>query len=140
MKLKRYYNLLIFFIFLFLYRPVYSSTYSSYNLDTQPDIITSILKKEKNIKNLKFIIDILNQIDKCYGNLYNNIQQGQKITIFIDPAHGKLSDGRWEGELSGRVSCANIPEEQYSLSLIMQLPPFSLGQRRCVFVKNCDLQ
>ena len=72
---------------LYITKPVFPSQKSPYSYKTQPSIITSIIKKEKNIKNIKNIILILNQIDNTYGNLYNNLVDNKKLTIFFDPAH-----------------------------------------------------
>ena len=98
-----------------------SSPTSPYTLEPQPHTITVVLKKEKCIKHTKNIINIITHIDEVYANLYNDLQSGKRITIFFDPAHGKLKNGEWQGDVSGRVSCTGHPEEYYSIMISRQL-------------------
>lgn len=90
---------------------------SPYHYGPQPGEISSILEREKDIENRKCIIAIINHIDNIYGNLFEKLENGRPVTIYFDPAHGKLKDGRWESETTGRLSCTNLPEEYYSIQI-----------------------
>ena len=79
-----------------------------------PDSISPLLKSEKNKTHLKNISEIIEYIDTTYSNLYEKLKNNGKIVIFIDPAHGKLPNGKWQGEMTNRLSCTNRPEEYYS--------------------------
>jgi N-acetylmuramoyl-L-alanine amidase len=83
----------------------------------QNKIITSIIDDEKNNNNLNNIKDIVDQIDSVYGDLYNKLKNGEKIIIHFDPAHGRLSSGKWQGEATNRVSSTGITEEFYSIPI-----------------------
>ncbi len=98
-----------------------SSYKSQYNFESQHNTIKLILKKEKSIKHTKKIINIIRQVDEVYANLYDNLLAGGKITIFFDPAHGKLKNGEWQGEATGRISCTGHPEEYYSIMISREL-------------------
>ncbi len=78
--------------------------------------IKKIIKNENRTWVSKEIMDIVNCIDNTYNNLYDNLLKSKKIIIFFDPAHGKLSDGRWQGgAATKRLSCTGLPEEYYSI-------------------------
>jgi N-acetylmuramoyl-L-alanine amidase len=81
----------------------------------QNKIIKSITDNEKNINNLNNIKDIINLIDDIYGDLFNKLEKDVKITIHFDPAHGRLANGRWQGEATNRVSSSGLTEEFYSI-------------------------
>ncbi|HOO73249.1 MAG TPA: N-acetylmuramoyl-L-alanine amidase [Spirochaetota bacterium] len=81
----------------------------------QSPLITKILDNEKKIENLKPVINIIKMIDTTYGDLYTNLKEGKKIIIFFDPAHGLLPSGEWQGAVTGRMSCTNLPEEYYCI-------------------------
>jgi N-acetylmuramoyl-L-alanine amidase len=83
----------------------------------QNKIIGSIINNEKNVNNLNNIKDITNQIDTVYGDLYNKLKNGEKIIIHFDPAHGRLANGKWQGESTNRVSSTGLTEEFYSIQI-----------------------
>lgn len=87
----------------------------------QPPDIASIFAKENSIANLKQLMELVSQLDDTYTNLYSNLKNGKKIVVFIDPAHGKLHNGVWQGESTGRVSCTGLPEEYYSILISREL-------------------
>jgi N-acetylmuramoyl-L-alanine amidase len=84
-------------------------------MEKQPASIEAILNAEKNIKDARGILSIVNMIDVTYGNLYERLRDGGKIVIFFDPAHGLLPSGEWQGAVTGRLSSTNLPEEYYSI-------------------------
>lgn len=96
--------------------PLLPSPKASSGETSQPPLIMKIINAEKNKNQRDAIMKIAEQIDQTYGNLYENILKGGKLTVFFDPAHGKLPDGRWQGgEATGRLSCTGLPEEFYSI-------------------------
>jgi len=100
--------------------------------------IFSIIKKERTTDNIRKIINIINYIDKVYSNLDKNIKNGGKITIFFDPAHGKLPDGRWQGgAATRRLSCTNLPEEFYSINISRAIYKL-LKQNKFIEVKTTN--
>ncbi len=90
----------------------------------QSPVITSLLKKDRSVKHTKELISIINRIDETYGDLHDKLTNGKKITIFFDPAHGKLASGTWQGAVTGRLSCTNRPEEYYSVIISRKLYQF----------------
>ncbi|MDY6967545.1 MAG: N-acetylmuramoyl-L-alanine amidase [Spirochaetota bacterium] len=140
MKGNKHIKIIILFVFISLVYAVifaYSSQTSCYTYDHQHDIIISIMQREEKIKNLKKIINIVNQIDNIYGNLFKKLAEGGKLTIFFDPAHGKLENGKWEGIETGRVSCTNLPEEIYSIMFSRRLYKY-LSSNKYIDVKSTD--
>ena len=103
----------------------YSCIFANEPLSTskpQPVIIETVLKKEKTVQHSKNIIEIINFIDSIYGNIQEKLKTGQKLTIFIDPAHGKLANGEWQGGfITRRQSCTNLPEEYYSILISREI-------------------
>ncbi len=88
----------------------------------QSGIITSILKNEKNSANRREIVTVIDEIDRIYGSLYDDLKKKKKLVVFFDPAHGKLPNGAWQGgSITGRLSCTNIPEEYYSIAISREL-------------------
>lgn len=83
--------------------------------------LAGILAGEHNIAYLKQIGELLERIDSTYTNLYEKLSSGGQIVVFFDPAHGKWPGGRWEGEVTGRISCTGIPEELYSIPISREL-------------------
>jgi N-acetylmuramoyl-L-alanine amidase len=98
-----------------------SSHKSLYTLKPQPAAIRVLLQKEKSIEHTKNIINIIIHVDEVYANLYQDLLAGKRITIFFDPAHGKLKNGEWQGDVTGRISCTGHPEEYYSILISRQL-------------------
>lgn len=91
-------------------------------VESQPATIREILQNEKNQKHKENLFFQINYIDRVYGNLFEKIQSGGKITVFMDPAHGILPDGRWQGgRATGRQSVTGLPEEYYSIILSRKL-------------------
>ncbi|MBN2403300.1 MAG: N-acetylmuramoyl-L-alanine amidase [Spirochaetes bacterium] len=120
-------------IFIF-YLPLFSlNATSSLHQDS---IIASIIDNENNITNLNKIKDILAQIDEVYGGLYNKLNSGGKIIVFFDPAHGRLNNGKWEGEVTGRLSSTGFPEEYYSIQFARKLYRLLLSNKYIKVVSN----
>ncbi len=117
--------------------PVFSSQISSYSYNNQPNVINAILANERSVESLKNIIRILNLIDDTYGNLYEKLLNGDTITIFFDPAHGKLDNGRWESEMTGRTSCIGLPEEYYSIQISRRIYQL-LSENSLLNIKSTD--
>jgi N-acetylmuramoyl-L-alanine amidase len=104
----------------------------------QSNTIKRILKREKSVTHTKNIIKIINNIDNIYGNLYKNLLNGKRIIVFIDPAHGKLRNGRWQGgSATGRLSCTNKPEEFYSIKISRKIYKL-LSESRYFQIKTTD--
>ena len=87
----------------------------------QSPLIQRTMAREKRTKETADIISLLNRLDSNYGYLYDRINSGKKIVVFIDPAHGKLPSGRWQGEVTERLSATGLPEEYYSIRLSREL-------------------
>ena len=104
----------------------------------QPPLVQWALKKEKNTDDAKNITGIINTLDDIYSDIYLKLANGKKITVFIDPAHGKLEDGRWQGgDATRRLSCTNRPEEYYSIIMSRALYGV-LKNNRFLEVKTTD--
>ncbi len=93
----------------------------SYSKEEQPDIINKILQSENNATQKTDIKYIINTIDNIYGDLYDKLSDGKKITVFFDPAHGRLKSGAWQGAVTWRMSAKEKPEEMYSMPLAREL-------------------
>ncbi len=107
-------------------------------IKNQTPLIKSILSNEKNSTDSQELKDIINSIDDIYGNVYENLKNNKKIVLFIDPAHGKLPDGRWQGgEATKRLSCTNKPEEYYSI-IISRAIYNLLKINKHIIVKSTD--
>ncbi len=95
----------------------YSATENQFQ-KPQSQSINNIINTEKSKFNREKIVEIINRIDQTYANLYENLKNGNKLVIFIDPAHGKLPNGQWQGgDATRRTSCTGLPEEYYSILL-----------------------
>lgn len=126
---------LSFFIFISVY--AYSAP-DEQSQNRQPQSIVNILNGEKNGAHREKINEIVNRIDNTYGRLYENLQQGKKLVIFIDPAHGKLPNGQWQGgDATRRTSCTGLPEEYYSILLSRKMYEL-LSKNRHIEVKTTD--
>ncbi len=91
-------------------------------LRNQSKTIISIMKKEKKMEYARKITGLIESIDAIYGNAYARLQKGEKLVVFLDPAHGKMSNGEWQGGLASlRQSCRELPEEYYSIPLSRKL-------------------
>lgn len=90
--------------------------------ETESKTISVILKTEKNPHKQKELLNILNNINRIYGRLYENLKEKKKLVVFFDPAHGKIPNGMWQGgKITGRSSCTNYPEEYYSVQISREL-------------------
>ncbi len=127
--------ILSFFIFISTY--AYSAP-EQQNQIQQPQSIMNILNSEKDRGQREKINEIVNRIDTTYANLYDNLKQGKKIVIFIDPAHGKLPNGMWQGgDATRRTSCTGLPEEYYSILLSRKMYEL-LSKNKHIEVKSTD--
>jgi N-acetylmuramoyl-L-alanine amidase len=116
---------------------VYGSTVTKLE-NKQSKTISRIIQREKNRDRKNSLIAILNNLDNKYNNLYENLRENKKITIFFDPAHGKLPNGKWQGgAATGRLSCTNLPEEYYSIKLSRALYRL-LSNNNHIEVKTTD--
>lgn len=100
--------------------------------------LAGILAGENNIAYLKQIGDLLNHIDDTYFNLPEKLSAGGQIVVFFDPAHGKWPGGRWEGEVTGRISCTGLTEEIYSIPLSRELFRLLTSNRHIKVVSTDD--
>jgi N-acetylmuramoyl-L-alanine amidase/uncharacterized protein YktA (UPF0223 family) len=74
----------------------------------------------KDKKHKQLLQNELHYIDKTYGQLISNLQKGNPIKIFLDPAHG-LINGKSSARRTRRLSWNNKTEEFYSLKIVKQL-------------------
>ena len=89
-----------------------SARAEDFSAEKQPPSIQSILKAESRVKESKEIIDIINKIDTTYDNLFDKLNNKKPLVVFFDTAHGKLSNGEWQGgKITHRLSCTGNPEE-----------------------------
>lgn len=104
----------------------------------QPKSIQNILDSENNKATRDRMYEIVNRIDATYANLYEKIKNGKKLVIFIDPAHGKLPNGQWQGgDATRRTSCTGLPEEYYSILLSRKIYGM-LSRNKFIEVKSTD--
>ncbi len=109
----------------------------SYSTLGQPETISAILAKENNIVYLKQELELLKAIDDTYVDIEKSLASGKKLVVFVDPAHGKLDNGAWEGEMTGRLSATGLPEEFYSILLSRELYR-TLSANRFIEVKSTE--
>ncbi len=104
----------------------------------QPKSIQNILDSENNKATRDRMYEIVNRIDATYANLYEKMKNGKKLVIFIDPAHGKLPNGQWQGgDATRRTSCTGLPEEYYSILLSRKIYGM-LSRNKFIEVKSTD--
>lgn len=106
-------------------------------ISSQPEIIKSILESEKKSEDFNELISLINETDEIYGSLGEKLNNGGKIVIFFDPAHGKLPGGKWQGETTFRMSSTGLPEEIYSIFLSRKLYSL-LKKNKYIEVKTTD--
>jgi len=61
----------------------------------QSPTIERILETQDDRNKFEDVAEIVNYIDEIYGNLYDSLQNGGKVTLYFGPAHGKDDTGRW---------------------------------------------
>ncbi|HRX14812.1 MAG TPA: N-acetylmuramoyl-L-alanine amidase [Spirochaetota bacterium] len=104
------------FCFLFFFATI------AFSQTTKSARIKAILDAEDNADTRYEIEQIVKTCKYRYSDLYSKLEKGDKITIFIDPAHGKLSNGQWQGGgATFRQSTTEKPEEFYSIPLSREL-------------------
>ncbi|HOH36654.1 MAG TPA: N-acetylmuramoyl-L-alanine amidase, partial [Spirochaetota bacterium] len=106
-------------------------------ISSQPEIIKSILESEKKSEDFNELISLINETDEIYGSLGEKLNNGGKIVIFFDPAHGKLPGGKWQGETTFRMSSTGLPEEIYSILISRKLYSL-LKKNKYIEVKTTD--
>jgi len=106
---------------IFFYTNVFAESITQTPTKIQPEIIQNVLKKENRKEYSQSINAIINSIDDIYGNIHENLTNGKKIIIFFDTTHGKLPNGRWQGEATDRISTTGKTEELYSIPLAREL-------------------
>jgi len=81
----------------------------------QSKVIDRIIEIQDNKNTFNDIAEIVNYIDEIYGNVYDSLENGGKITLYFGPAHGKDETERWRGITTNRVGISGLPEEYYSM-------------------------
>jgi N-acetylmuramoyl-L-alanine amidase len=115
----------------------YSATENQFQ-NPQSQSIQNIINTEKSKINREKIVEIINRIDQTYANLYEKLKNGNKLVIFIDPAHGKLPNGQWQGgDATRRTSCTGLPEEYYSILLSRKMYEL-LSKNNHIEIKTTD--
>ena len=134
MRLKAiFFSLTIASIFLF---SIPLSADDEKEVSEQAVTAESIIINETNSGNVEDLKNIVNRLDKVYGDLYNRLRNGGKIVIHFDPAHGRLPDGRWQGEATNRISSEGLPEEFYSIQLARKFYKMLSGNKFLKVVSN----
>ncbi|HEY1406044.1 MAG TPA: N-acetylmuramoyl-L-alanine amidase, partial [Spirochaetota bacterium] len=88
------------------------------------DTVNSVITRESDESLRNEMIELAGDIQKTYGDLYEHVSSGQKIKIFIDPAHGKVNNNgviEWQGALTWRKSTTGVPEELYSIPIARKI-------------------
>ena len=95
---------------------IYTNSFSESTLkNKQTAVIAKILEKQDDRNIFNGAVEIINYIDEIYGNLYDSLENGGKITLYFGPAHGKDDTERWRGITTNRVGVTGLPEEYYSI-------------------------
>jgi N-acetylmuramoyl-L-alanine amidase len=110
--MKRFRTTLLLLIILSLKVNLFSENIIKNN---QTPAIDKIIELQDNKNTFNDVAGIVNYIDEIYGNLYESLENGGKITIYFGPAHGKDETGRWRGITTNRVGVTGLPEEYYSM-------------------------
>jgi len=105
--------LLALVVFYLLTAPVLGATFSA--------PVLSVINNENDPAVRERLIKEMERIDYLYGDLYNKMRGGRKITVFVDPAHGMLDSGVWQGSVTWRQSTTGEPEELYSIPIARAL-------------------
>ncbi len=115
-----------------------ASVYAAVSIESESPEIQSLFRTENSTEKAKEFLSIVENINSTYSNLYESLKDGKKIVIFMDPAHGKLPDGRWQGgSATKRQSCTNKPEEFYSIIISRQIYR-RLSENPFIEVKSTD--
>lgn len=80
----------------------------------QTPAINKIMDMQDDKNTINDLAEIVNYIDEIYGNIYDSVEKGGKITLYFGPAHGKDDTERWRGITTNRVGVTGLPEEYYS--------------------------
>ena len=116
---------------------IYTNSFSESTLkNKQTAVIAKILEKQDDRNIFNGAVEIINYIDEIYGNLYDSLENGGKITLYFGPAHGKDDTERWRGITTNRVGVTGLPEEYYSIlysrklySLLKQNPFINIAAK-----------
>ncbi len=135
----KYCKLIITIFFCTIITPLFSQSSISPEY-TQTSSINTILSYEKNRSHKEKIVEIINFIDKTYKNIPERIRNGEKITIFFDPAHGKDSTGEWRGTTTNRIGVTGLPEEYYSIFYSRKLYTLLKANKHIDIVTSHDFQ
>jgi N-acetylmuramoyl-L-alanine amidase len=112
----------VFFLIFFYSGLIAAGQETSSPIDKQSKEIKDIFQNERSVEKSRALMDIINTIDDTYSDIYGSLKKGKKIVIFIDPAHGKLKNGQWQGgAATRRQSCTNKPEEYYSIIIAREM-------------------
>ncbi len=87
----------------------------------QSKAIQKIIACEKDENRKNQLIEIIDYVDTNYGDLYNQLKKGGKVTVYFGPAHGKDNTGEWRGTTTNRVGVSGLPEEYYSIQYSRKL-------------------
>lgn len=109
--MKKFKVILLLPVLLCIYVNLYSETTIK---NKQTPVIDKIIERQDNKNTFSDIAEIINYIDEIYGNLYDSLENGGKITLYFGPAHGKDDTERWRGITTNRVGITGLPEEYYS--------------------------
>ncbi|HNX24807.1 MAG TPA: N-acetylmuramoyl-L-alanine amidase [Spirochaetota bacterium] len=109
--MKKFKVILLLPVLLCIYVNLYSETTIK---NKQTPVIDKIIERQDNKNTFSDIAEIINYIDGIYGNLYDSLENGGKITLYFGPAHGKDDTERWRGITTNRVGITGLPEEYYS--------------------------
>lgn len=118
--------------------PVLGKTSTTRFNSPQSGTVRYLLRREKRTQVNGELVNIINYIDTTYTLMPQKIQQGKKLVIFVDPAHGRLPNGQWQGgKATRRRSCTGLPEEYYSIKIARKLYKH-LSRNRYIQVASTD--
>ncbi len=100
--------------------PALSSDGSGADLGQQPPLVRKIIDAENSIEHTRGLMAVIQVLDEMYGETWERLKKGGKITIYIDPCHGQVNK-KWSAHPTGRYSVTGITEEIYSLMLIRKM-------------------
>lgn len=135
--MKRLINLKKILLLPLIIIPFYTNSFSETLIkNKQTPAINKILDMQDNKNTVTDLSEIINYIDEIYGNIYDSVEKGGKITLYFGPAHGKDDTERWRGVTTNRVGVTGLPEEYYSMqyarklyTLLKQNPFFNIAAK-----------
>ncbi len=99
----------------------------SYSTLGQPETVSTVLSKENNIVYLSWPSISSRASTTPMSTSEKSLSSGKKLVVFVDPAHGQLDNGAWEGEMTGPSAPPDFRRNLFDNALARALP-YALGQ------------